>query len=239
MKNIILLISLALFSYMLFDANKYNIETDNARKSSSIKEKRKRIVVVDTGISAEHYPKAFICNDYGAFAFNNSNLTLDMHGHGTNVVGLIAENMNSKKYCITVLSVTAEISGDKYVSALRFIGSLENVIAVNLSLSNSGAQNNEELDMAEGIELKSLSDKGVKIFVAAGNDGIKLFKGCSVYPACHKPNIKNMVVIGNVNHSSNFGPLVDYVVDGNAVGTPILSGSSQSTAIYTGLMFSK
>jgi hypothetical protein len=94
-------------------------------------------------------------------------------------------------------------------------------------------------DKLEYSYLSEIHKRGVKIVVAAGNNGMELKKGCNFYPACHKYFLHNMIVIGNLhNRDSNYGEIIDYMIDGNRKGFPRMSGTSQSTAIFTGQLFS-
>jgi len=73
MNNIILLLSLAVFSVLDFNVVKGESKTQNRVVAE---ETRSRIVVIDTGISPEHHQKNFMCNDHRAIPFNSGNYIL-------------------------------------------------------------------------------------------------------------------------------------------------------------------
>jgi hypothetical protein len=126
-----------------------------------------------------------------------------------------------------------------YLSVLRQVSHLNNVVGINLSIDGTENPNFSYLDIGELTFLKGYDKDGIKIIVAAGNKGKRLNENCKIYPACHKRRIPNMIVVGNTGNHSNYGPMVNVVIDGNKKGNPVMSGSSQSTAIYTGMTFSK
>ena len=66
---------------------------------SALAENRQKIVVIDTGVSFRQSFKPYMCKNglhstYGHWG--------DNHGHGSNVIGLIAEKINPKKIIITL-----------------------------------------------------------------------------------------------------------------------------------------
>ena len=110
--------------------------------------------------------------------------------------------------------------------ALRYILYIKpNVV----NISAGGAGSNPE----ERYLIKKILDAGIFIVSAAGNESTNLDKGCNYFPACYDSRI---IVVGNDAPSSNYGNVVDFVINGeyqSALGIT-QSGSSQSTAIFTG-----
>ena len=160
----------------------------------------------------------------------------DKDTHGSNIASLIAQYAGSSGYCIQVLKVfkhTAKgiaFDYDAYIKALNYI--LKNSpYIVNMSIEGY------QPDLSERYLVSKILDKGIKVVAAAGNYGVNLdAKGCIVYPACTD---KRIVVVGNsTSNSSNYGSVVDVAVDGsNKLGAGTrLTGTSQSTAIETGLL---
>lgn len=231
MKNILILL---LFLFFLHNTNSSpnTVEVvDHSIDTPSLTEKRQRIGVIDTGVNRSLLDEDFMCKDMPIFSVRKQGWDYD--GHGTNVVGLIAKNMDKTKYCITSYSLSPNEPLHEVVYFL-FKMQEHGVVGVNISLASAGAFKAEE-EM-----IKTLTNKGVKIFVAAGNDGIDLSINCDIYPACYKVTNKNLTVVGNKgNKKSNRGKYIDVWIDGNSKGYRSMTGTSQSTAIATGLHFSK
>jgi hypothetical protein len=195
-------------------------------------ETRQRIAVIDSGIRRSMLDEDYMCKDMPIFTTGVSGW--DYHGHGTNVVGLIGERINTKKYCITSYSLPSTENNMNDIIYFLFKMQNHNVVGVNISMASAG------FNRPEGEMIKHLTDKGVKVFVAAGNEGIELGAFCDIYPACHKQKNKSIIVVGNkYNKNSNYGQYVDIWVDGNNKGYMSMTGTSQATAITTGVYFSK
>ena len=197
-------------------------------------ESRLRIAVIDTGVSREIADKSYMCQD-------NPIIEPEVPDHGTNIVGLIGDRINSKKYCVYIFPLGNPVSGTRYIQSLRHIArNPEKYAGLNISLASDKPDAYETFDKYEKMYLTDIA-KTVKIVVAAGNGRYKLDVGCKIFPACHRESIKvNMFVIGNSKSKmSNYGPLVDKMIDGDMQGSPAMSGSSQSTAIFTGSLFAE
>jgi subtilisin family serine protease len=196
-------------------------------------ETRGRIAVIDTGISTKQLNSDYMCKDMPVFTVNNRT-GLDYNGHGTNVVGLIAERIDKTKYCITSYSMTPGNSTSEYMYFLRKV--LEHgAVGVNISLEGPFVIEGE----AELLE--KITEKA-KVFVAAGNAEVDLDEQCNAYPACYRLQNKKINVVGNRRFFwkySNYGDIVNIWKDGVNKGFPVFTGSSQSTAIATGEFFSK
>lgn len=225
MRNILILILFILFLMQCTD------KKTNVNRSPSITENRLRIAVLDTGISKRQFNEKYMCKDMPYFSIRSKGL--DWHGHGTNIVGLIGERINTKKYCITIYAfgVNPKLSETNY-----YLSEMLNhgVVGVNLSIQG------EDYDMTEGDTIKKLTDSHIKVFVASGNSKFNLNIKCNTYPACHKLSNRKLIVIGSTDRRySNYGRIVDKYIDGTKKGYPVMSGTSMSTAIATGLHFSK
>lgn len=198
---------------------------------SSYGESRKRIAVLDSGIGFFQKYTDYMCSD-------SKYIEYDDGGHGQNVVGLIAERMNKSKYCIDFYSLGNPFNTTKYIEYLWKVSNDSRIVGLNLSIGGMPHIPNM-VDKVEFRLLRNILNNGVKIIVAAGNNGLSLVSGCSLYPACHKSELSGLIVVGNEgNPYTNRGPLVDVMIDGNNKGVPQLTGTSQSTAIYTGISFS-
>lgn len=183
-----------------------------------------KIAVIDTGFDMKFKDEVSLC-DSDHMDFSKTSLQ-DTNGHGTNVAGLIANNLDKSAYCIVIIKFYSKKVNllDSFIRALQYANSIE-VDVVNLSVAGDG------YNLKEGIALENLLKKST-VIVAAGNSGKSLDNACKSYPACYN---KKAIVVGNEGPTSNYGGPVDIIVDGNnktAFGK-IFSGSSQSTAIVT------
>ena len=96
--------------------------------------------------------------------------------------------------------------------------------------------------MAELRSILTILRTGADISVAAGNDGLDLDKKCSAFPSCYKKiiNSRRFHVVGAINAKfSNFGSIVETYETGIDVGSPMMSGTSQATAIFTNKLILK
>lgn len=201
-------------------------------------EKRDVIVILDSGISLEQSKQPYMC-DHGVLSTFDDN-GIDEHGHGTNIVSLISPKINIQTTCLTSIKVwipTKDINGDNYMAGLK--------IAVDLSpkFLNISMTGTEKMQLESDYLLKILANGGT-IDVAAGNEHKDLSANCFSYPACYRNSLPSYLrrrfnVVGSSTTNSNFGGPVNVYLDGSRVGTPILSGSSQATALMTASLISK
>lgn len=213
-------------------------------------ESRKVIVVVDTGLHISQISAPYMCNlthlsSLGSkskiWSQNELSGSQPLHEvHGSNIIGLIGSSINTKKYCILSIQYSnGEVSN--YKKALKLLRGVDNIAAVNLSISGL-----EALPL-ETDTIINLLNRGVKVFCAAGNRKTRLRPGkCNAYPACLKlrepfKSNKNFIVVSaldvpTANKTSHFEIKT---ASGRLQGNPPLSGTSQATAIQTGKEFSK
>jgi major intracellular serine protease len=193
--------------------------------------KQLRVAVIDTGIQKAYTKQANLCKS-GHKSFAKDKSVVDTHGHGTNIAGLIKNKAGKSKYCIIVIRFYSNGAGDL---SKAFIRSLEYAYILKpdiLNLSGGGLFS----DKRERLIIKRILDKGIIVNAAAGNESLNLDNNCLYYPACYDKRI-NVIGAKNVPQS-NYGKIVDYTINGKdrkAFGIT-LSGTSQSTAIFTGLM---
>ncbi len=184
-----------------------------------------RVAVVDSGFDAQRFPSVPLCADSHR-DFTGSGVLSDEIGHGNNVTSLIARHATGADYCLIIIKVFTRTSTMKeYTDGLKYV---ETIGADVVNLSLSGTKYNYE----EAYAIERLLDKGTLILAAAGNKGWDLSFSCLVYPACIDSRI---IVVGNVGRG-NVGTPVDVVINGNKqnAGGITMSGTSQSTAIFTG-----
>jgi hypothetical protein len=216
-----------------------------------------KIAVIDTGYNAIN-GIVRVC-DEGHRDFTKplfqSNLYLmsDLNGHGQNVSHLIERQIQSPSfYCQIIVKYTNGIDSIKENSAYFFLKSLEyvanrkDIALVNISGGGIARTNDPKTKEAvtkylklEKAFIQKLLDANVTVVVAAGNDNLNLDKECVYYPACHDPRIYvvgNGTSLKNRYAGSNYGKVVDIWIDGrdHTAGGHTMTGSSQSTAIFTG-----
>jgi len=191
-------------------------------------EKRKKIAVLDTGIGLSQVLKDYICID-GGKTLLPLDIGLDKHGHGKNVIGLIADQINSKTHCIVSYKVWSDDLSIEYLTE-----GFEQAIADKVSYINLSGGGPKYMVEEKALILKAL-EKGITVVVASGNGGLNLDKKCNYYPACYKIKDKKFIVVGaNDLKYGNKGKIVDFYEKGNQVGIPVMSGTSQATATVTG-----
>jgi subtilisin family serine protease len=222
MKNLILVISF-LISFQVF-----------------AKETRKRIAVIDTGYNRTRLSNLPI-NTFCENGLKDVTGTgpQDSLGHGTNIIGLIAKGMDTKKFCIvsikwydTNFKVTLNVLVTRIRAAIK-LAEQQQPVLINLSSSGSN------YDSIEQMIINRLTFKGVKIVVSAGNDGLDLSKSCLIYPACYNANKNNFYVVGSMDKYNNlldtsnkFGPVSYYENGLNQCSEGIcMTGTSQAAAI--------
>jgi hypothetical protein len=163
-----------------------------------------RVAIIDDGMSVDvqNAIPQILCEDgHKDFVTGMDLVGETLGGHGDLVTFSLVMNARRAKYCImmyrinTVANVidainTATDRGAKFINISLTIGTYVRA-----------------LDLA----IKRASDKGIKIFVAAGNDKQNLNEVCNIYPQCL--HYRNLIVIGATNpeneleNYSNFGSI--------------------------------
>lgn len=202
-------------------------------------ETRMKVAVIDTGFDLSKVSKAsdYLCRGPVHMDVTGTGLR-DANGHGTNIVGVIGNEIDSSKYCVVVYKYWANfLSGSLELGVvLELILKEKGVVAVNLSSCGRG-RFEREADL-----IKRVVNKNIVFVNASGNDDIDLNKQCIIYPPCYSIDSSNFVVVGNGKNektrhsSSNYGDkVVKAWIDGskvNGLGL-VMSGSSQAAALYT------
>lgn len=199
--------------------------------SISTQAKTIKVFVPDTGVDISHLE---IRNHVNMMNWEKEDY-IDVLGHGTHIAGLIL-----KDTCPEVELVSCKYFSPLQDNLLPSINCFKKALTVNptvINYSSGGSKPSPE----EFEVLKQLSDMGVKIVVAAGNDGFDLNdENNNYYPAKYS-GIANLIVVGNLhNKLSNFG-LSNMVWEyGTNVYSTLpesyfgnMTGTSQSAAIYT------
>ncbi len=196
--------------------------------------KQIRIAIIDSGIPS-FKTNAKFC-DKGLYDLTDTDMK-DKIGHGSNVLGIISENLNKAgiDYCIYDIKIYDKSSADTpfltHLLAYIYVYYLNGVDIVNYSSSGISEA------PAETALVKGLVGLGIKFVVAAGNDSRDLDKSCNAYPAC----VSGVISVGNLNKNgsrnknSNYGKIINKW----QIGTEIcynkicMSGTSQATAFET------
>lgn len=206
--------------------------------SSRDVETRTVIAVIDTGVNLEKLPKYLhdrLCKgELHKSMVDDISVFTDNNGHGTNIVGLIAKEIDPTTHCIVMIKFFDSWSSGKTIAS-RVVDGIKYAVEIkasflNLSLSGDLPNDKEE----EAIKLALSHD--INISVAAGNNHRSLDSECNIYPACYNLlSNKNYHVVGSsTGIYSNTGLVVRYHEDGTKVGKPVMSGTSQATAVHTG-----
>lgn len=223
------------------------------------------IAVIDTGFTQPAgYPAPNFCK-YGHADLTENNAAVnqipeDTHGHGTNIVYLIEEqlkNISKTSYCIVVMKYWKKgASGARAVqNTVAALKRAKNMKVGYINYSSFGEASSEE----ERKTVRSLLDDNIVLVAAAGNEGSEIIsekesawrkiacdsieckkqKKTLGYPANYDSRV---IVVGNLtedgvkNSSSNYGERVNVWEMGTSVngGGIVLTGTSQATAIHTG-----
>lgn len=203
--------------------------------AGQVLDNRHKIAVIDTGVNSVVAHMKYMCKD-GIRNFTESP-DEDVNGHGSKIINIIGTRINSDKYCISSYKVFHDKDGgiDSTINALKDISKDKEIKYVNISM-NGDSNSKEELSMIE-----KLTQKGIKFTVAAGNEKKFIGKGhCEQFPACYKlfitkPN--NFQVVGAIGNFSNYGPIVDVVVNGTIESLGLVQrGTSQAAASFAATM---
>lgn len=223
---------------------------------------RPRIAVMDGGFLSEgRYDDikpvanySFVSDgdiEYGDTAYDNSEPSQDCEedGHGIGVYGVIGAIANNNKHIAGIVDADMYMlrvmrcgSGSMYDSAqaLRWAagGEVEGLptldTPVDVATFSLGARSGCPTFMQSAIDFAV--SRGVKVFVAAGNDG----ENVSVMSPA---NCRSNVTVGGVKRGtgdraefSNFGDRIDIMAQATSVSS--LSGLESEVAFWSGTSFS-
>lgn len=191
-----------------------------------------RVMIIDTGIDAQHIALMKYMEP-GSYDDNT-----DSNGHGTHIAGIIAQSN-----CPNLKIISCKFFYKNGGIFEKLYDCLDKAISEHVDIVNfSGG--GQEPDAKEYEYFKRASDAGIKIIVAAGNDGKYLGSPCYGYfPACYR--LPNMVEVGAINNKdywihSNYGipgmkwqpgVAIFSTLPGNRYGG--MTGTSQATAMET------
>ena len=218
--------------------------------ATSVQAKTLVVAVIDTGVdkSVSHLCKMghrdFVKT---VVPFASGDPLVDVHGHGTHIAGLIAQNAGSGDYCIVSLRYYRAQANDNLLSMKE---ALKYAIAIKADVINISAGGNDP-DLEEKALIKRALDQHITVVTAAGNDHNNLDVSCRYYPACYD---KREVVVGNLEITYDSGKYRARIADTSNYGSPInrwevgtnclsnlpgggkgrMSGTSQAAAVATG-----
>lgn len=198
------------------------------------------VMVIDSGIDASHFLlKPFLDND--DIKKYNYDYMYDQD-HGTHVTGIIALSN-----CPTLKILSCRYVEKEEGDTNKLFNCYRRAIAKHVDIINMSGGGEDFLKEEEDL-LKQASNLGIKISVAAGNEGKNLGTPCiGYYPACL--DLENLFAVGALNKpedggkrysSSNYGKDnmkwevgVDVVstIPGDNLGK--MTGTSMATAVYS------
>ncbi|MET0789460.1 MAG: S8 family serine peptidase [Cellulomonas sp.] len=192
--------------------------------------------------------------------FVDGGTPMDLHGHGTHVVGIAAAagnnaagvagmNWGSPVYVCRTLDAGGNGSGADFADAVEEI--TDHAVALGIkaviNYSGGGADAQVKRDACQYA-----SDHGMLVVAAAGNDNA----GPVIFPAAYSTTIAGVIAVGStdqgdtVSSFSNVGPEVTVVAPGRNILSTLptyatgggfglnygqLSGTSMATPLVTGL----
>jgi subtilisin family serine protease len=229
MKNLFLW--LLIFSAIVCSASAPSLET------------RIRIAVVDSGLLMSKEIAPYVCLD-GHKDFTMTGLG-DRHGHGTNVSHLIAKSIDPKKYCLVIVKwydpKAPPILSGLFLTAATEYAAHSGAQYINISAGGGAKYQRERNAIEYAVE------HGVRVVVAAGNEGVDMSPSCPFFPACYPIHSNSFYVVGALEKDgkkawfSNYGGPVNAWAPGTNQegGGIVMSGTSQATAVYTGLLVAR
>ncbi len=213
-----------------------------------------KVAVIDTGLNLNDARFTGHLCETGHKNFVANEPIDDLHSHGTHITGLIQKYAKDANYCLLIYKYYRE--GDRgSLNMSREVLALKEAIrngATIVNYSGGGDEFNEE----EYLTIKD--NPQVTFVVAAGNESQNLdIPGNEFYPA--SLFLKNVVVVGNIDDRGNKSPHSNWskkikvkevgmdvrstvpcnTFEGEDKCNDTMSGTSQSTAIYTGKLINK
>ena len=158
-----------------------------------------KVAVIDTGFSglyATSKTKKALCKSgHYDFTLNEPVLGYDQIGHGSFVSSLIVENAKRNDICILIYKVSA-YAGEKtrlQIAKALVYAYKKGAKVTNISMGDS------TFNHIENQTFKAVAQRGMKIFVAAGNDSKNMNHMCNIYPGCYTS--KNIFTVGSTDRS--------------------------------------
>ena len=171
-----------------------------------------RVAVIDGPLlHEESMNMSFKMCKKGHFDFNTQKPVVaranDVHSYY--VTNLISQVAQRNDVCFVMLNVMGRNVKPGAIGKAIDLALKYKVKAVNISIVST------ELLESEKSAIKRALRRGVRIFVAAGNDSKNLNEVCNTYPACYRIKHKNYKVVGAIDvywqkaYYSNYGTMVN------------------------------
>lgn len=138
-----------------------------SQTEKAIIEKRVKIGIIDTGVDVTQKLRPFLCSSGHISLVDDSSLT-DSHysKHGTNVAGLISENLDPEKECLLIIKFYDDSKKANFFKNVRL--SVNYAITQKVSYLNMSLGGDSPISL-EKESIKEALEAGIKISVAAGN----------------------------------------------------------------------
>lgn len=212
-------------------------------------DKRIRVAIIDTGLALDDRFSGVVCDEKSIVNLEDPKLfPEDRMGHGTHIAGIIRALAPSSKACLMIyraLGFGNNKEGLKNVSRALNMAIDDGANYINMSYGGP------TFDETEYLALKRATDKGIILIAAAGNDNKNIdLSNNFYYPASY--HLPREIVVGSLGldlkpaSSSNYGSsIVTWQPGKDIMSTWLrnesthLSGTSQATAVETGLLVRK
>lgn len=201
---------------------------DGAREQIGYSGEPVKVAVVDTGLDVdlfrEYYPDTELMTYDVENSSDRENEMIDAIGHGTHVIGTVAEGM-PKNASIYAIKASKGESKDIYTSDVTtgiYKAANERVDVINLSLGASG------YSVAQKIAIDYAKEHNIITVAAAGNESSnEVF-----YPAGYDSALSISAVNPDLSFAdySNYGETIDFAAPGTYVASINGVGSGTSMA---------
>ncbi|WP_413291152.1 S8 family serine peptidase [Bdellovibrio sp. HCB337] len=209
------------------------VKAPEAWKASGNKGSGTRVLVLDTGIDAEHPSlKANFEKGQDFTGASNGSDFSDNMGHGTHVSGTIAGIEDAAGFtgvapeAKVLMGRVCSSAGCSNIAIAQGInwGVTENVDVISMSLGGMWST------PAERAAIDAADQAGITVVAASGNNG----SGVVSYPAA----LPTVIAVGAINNKlekadfSQFGPELAIVAPGVAVVSTVPMGSGRESEVY-------
>lgn len=204
------------------------------------------VAVIDTGIETQHEDlKNKIHPDGYNFILDNNEI-YDLHGHGTNISGVIAAEANNLKGItgitglLDIQILPLQVSQDGSIKLSDFIKAINYAIDKDVDIINASFSSSNYSEILNQV-IQDAINQGIIFVAGSGNNGYNNYH----YPASYD-NVISVGSIGkdeNVSYFSNYNDKVDIVAPGEKIYTTTINnsyvykgGTSLSTSIVSGVI---
>lgn len=204
------------------------------------------VAVIDTGIEMQHEDlKNKIHPDGYNFILDNNEI-YDLHGHGTNISGVIAAEANNLKGIagitglLNIQILPLQVSQDGSIKLSDFIKAINYAIDKDVDIINASFSSSNYSEILNQV-IQDAVNQGIIFVAGSGNQGHNNYH----YPASYD-NVISVGSIGkdeNVSYFSNYNDKVDIVAPGEKIYTTTINnsyiykgGTSLSTSVVSGVI---